>query len=799
MTTQTNSQDASGKSKLRTIFLIHHSHTDLGFTHPQPTVRFLQQQFIGQALDLIEATEGYPEDSRCKWTCETTFPVLDWLRNASVRDVERFQAAEKAGSIEVTGCWGVMDQCTPVRAWDFAMRKVEELRTRFGLTIRSAMHSDINGVPWMLPDLLAEHGIERFSMAINEHFGKSSLDRPKPYIWRGPKSSALKVWNGLHYNANQYFGIPYDIAQTKTGIQSLQQWLDARGYDRDFLFFQVTRPDFTDNGGPDPRLPDFVREWNRLGLEPRMKIVTLSGFFDAIENDAFAHAGEVSGEWTDFWNFGTTSTPYETSLNRRVYHILSDVESLCRTLPDSDQIKSAAETSLELAVTYNEHTWGSDKSISAPFNEASRSGLLLKQRLAYEAEGHAKIARGEALRHLASKHASLADGLGILLVNTLPWERQTEVNIPLAWLRVDGCPTISHQHRMQYLPLEFPDLAVPLPQFPIPESFQNAEAVKVEVSVPPEGSLFLQREEIFSRGNPQFLQPTHEGTHLENQHFSVDLDPVTGGLCSWRNKVSGREYIAKNSLSPFGVPVRETPLGGTRADIHPVPDWTKFMGYKGWNKDWQAVRQPMIPDGVAKVYQSGGTQRIRQAFSSEFASGGELEVVLNGDSRSIEVIVRVGYRWDERPCAWYLPMEFDFASPDFDYENCGSIIRLGRDQVPNANMDYQTVHGWARVVEGERGMLVVPRDTPIVSMGGFTFGRMTTPATPRRAMMAAWLHSNYWDTNYAASCLGLVETRFYLTPCEPIDDTECHRFAESVNRPVIIQPVANGPARQNLP
>ena len=36
------------------IWLIHHSHTDIGYTHPRPIVFELQRRFLDDALDLIE-------------------------------------------------------------------------------------------------------------------------------------------------------------------------------------------------------------------------------------------------------------------------------------------------------------------------------------------------------------------------------------------------------------------------------------------------------------------------------------------------------------------------------------------------------------------------------------------------------------------------------------------------------------------------------------------------------------------------------------------------------------------------
>lgn len=50
-------------------------------------------------------------------------------------------------------------------------------------------------MPWALPDLLQAHGIGNFSMAINEHFGKSSLPRSYAFRWKGPQGGIMQACN----------------------------------------------------------------------------------------------------------------------------------------------------------------------------------------------------------------------------------------------------------------------------------------------------------------------------------------------------------------------------------------------------------------------------------------------------------------------------------------------------------------------------------------------------------------------------------------------------------------------------
>src|SRR5689334_8124429 len=93
------------------ILLLHHSHLDIGYTHSQPIIWELQQEFISQAIGWLEQTEDLPEGSRPKWTCEATEPLRRWLVRASSMDVGRFKALYRHGRIGVAALRWHVDAC----------------------------------------------------------------------------------------------------------------------------------------------------------------------------------------------------------------------------------------------------------------------------------------------------------------------------------------------------------------------------------------------------------------------------------------------------------------------------------------------------------------------------------------------------------------------------------------------------------------------------------------------------------------------------------------------------------------
>ncbi|MEO8069260.1 MAG: glycoside hydrolase, partial [Flavobacteriales bacterium] len=77
----------------RDIHLIHHSHTDIGYSHLQAEVQTIQNNNIFKALELIDRTKEYPEDSRFVWNVESLWAVENFLGIASETDKQRFIAA----------------------------------------------------------------------------------------------------------------------------------------------------------------------------------------------------------------------------------------------------------------------------------------------------------------------------------------------------------------------------------------------------------------------------------------------------------------------------------------------------------------------------------------------------------------------------------------------------------------------------------------------------------------------------------------------------------------------------------
>ena len=84
---------------IKKVFIVHHSHTDIGYTDVQTKILNDHVSFIDKVLDYCRETDNYPEDSKFRWTCETGWMVRNYMENRPEKTRE-FIRRVKEGRIE---------------------------------------------------------------------------------------------------------------------------------------------------------------------------------------------------------------------------------------------------------------------------------------------------------------------------------------------------------------------------------------------------------------------------------------------------------------------------------------------------------------------------------------------------------------------------------------------------------------------------------------------------------------------------------------------------------------------------
>ena len=74
---------------IRTVYVVHHSHTDIGYTDLQEHVVDLQVDYIRSALRLMQD----PANADFRWNCETLFCVEEFFKTATEEEKAQFMQA----------------------------------------------------------------------------------------------------------------------------------------------------------------------------------------------------------------------------------------------------------------------------------------------------------------------------------------------------------------------------------------------------------------------------------------------------------------------------------------------------------------------------------------------------------------------------------------------------------------------------------------------------------------------------------------------------------------------------------
>src|SRR5262249_48154135 len=164
---------------VKDILLVHHSHTDIGYTNYQDNVFALHRDYIGRAMDLAERYADGAEGERFRWTSETTILTDDFVRHASSSEVDRLRELHKRGLIDFGG---MFCNWTPLASTEILARSfmvAQRLRQDYGFDIRYGMNCDVNGQSWGLVEMLLDSGFGGMAMAINRVMARDPQPRPR--------------------------------------------------------------------------------------------------------------------------------------------------------------------------------------------------------------------------------------------------------------------------------------------------------------------------------------------------------------------------------------------------------------------------------------------------------------------------------------------------------------------------------------------------------------------------------------------------------------------------------------------
>ncbi len=730
-----------------TVYLLAHSHHDLGYTDTQPHIIAKQMHNYDLALDDIARCKDFSNGAKYVWNAEVLWSLDDYLKNYPQNQPKIIEAI-KNGSVypnawyanELTGL------CRPeelLRLSTFGLR----LRQKTGVPVDSAMMSDVVGMSWGCIQALNEAGVRYLSNGPNQsaRIGSAvSATEDKPFYWVSPSGNNKILfwtpWGG--YGAQGKIG-HLEWPGAGGPLLSHLQKLQNENYPYDMCYIRWSG--WGDNAKTDEALAPFVKQWNETHAYPHFVIADTSTTLHALEEKYGKDIPVLKGELTPYWEDGAGSSAHETALNRQAAEQLVQAETLYALLQPGKSPADSFYDAWMKVIMYDEHTWGAGDSIRKPNDPGVIAQWTFKQAFATDAS---KESRELLDRAVSVQGPGIADHFDVF--NTCNWPRTDVVTLSKNASKIGD--TVKDETG-QVIPSQ---------------RLGTGELTFLARDVPPLAARRYSVEPGSAAGKSSSLQAANG--QLSNGDLTIRVDPGSGGIAEWHTKDHPENLIDTNKAK-LNDYIYALGSGLDHLSYPAVPKITV--------KESGPVEASLLVESSAP-----GTNSLRREVK-----------IYNGLSR-VDLVDELDKTNVVEAEAGHIAFPLNLPDGQIRLDSQFAVTRPELDQIPGANKNWFTVSRWADVSTPTYGVTLATLDAPLMEVGGITAtlarsagGAWLTKSNPTQTLYS-WIFNNHWFTNYKASQSGILSCRYSLQPHHAYDALLATRFGIERSQPLQVFPAA---------
>lgn len=758
---------------IKNVYIVHHSHTDIGYTDLQEQVVYNHIYNIKKAIHMID--EGYKQNTDMrffKWNCETYYCVEQFLAHANEAEKELFFELVRRGNIGISGTYLNFNDLVDCGALSRKTKQMQELFTAHGLPVNAAMNADINGISMGARDILIENGIEFLFTNIHTHHGMYPLYKNQtPYFWEAENGKRLLVWSGEHYNLGNALGIVYnkntyymtkmyfgDSAETDPvdilheNLQKSIKEYEDDGYPYPFYITSVSGV-FSDNAPPNPTIIPMINEFNkRYGGEVRLQMVTVSELYDLIR-DQLKDAPVYRGDLNDWWANGVGSTPYSL----KHYKEAQRLAHICDRLEEKTGIHNdaLADTADENMLLYAEHTWGHSSTITNPYDTMVQNLDIRNTSYASKAHEASAMRKNEQCHALGDSHYYYNTTGTVKAVNLARTAGKFPVEFYVETAKMSGI-RVTDPSTGAEIPAQMS--AHPRGVLVSFVSFFEAGEEKIfrYEEIPDQTKPASTRVAFVGAERVRDIENNHDTEsyllpyQIENDWFKLSYR-IGEGFTSFYDKQSGKELL-KDGINTFFTPLYENTE--IRTDVY---EERRRIGrnIRGLHaKLYQAELTDVTVTDCGPVFVT-----VKFTFSLPGTVHTAVIVKMYRELPRIDFKLQIGKTISHDIESMFLPLSLNTQNVSY-IKKGGVMMRPGIDQLPGTNMEYYTADHGVVFASDDASYLISTLDTALLYQGEMRHhpihlcdNKEENNARP----LYSWIMNNTWETNFKMDLSGFTE------------------------------------------
>ncbi len=709
--------------KIRDIWVLPHSHVDVGYTDQQEQIVRVQIQNLEKSMELARASATNPPGMRFKWNPEAIWSLDHFLQQATPEGRNAFLESVRRGDVGVDALYGNMltGLCRPEELAQ-CLAFGPKFAALTGRPVESAAICDVPGWTWGIVPVMAQAGVKYFAIGPNQSARIGSIHQwdNRPFYWKS-QAGLDRVLCWVVDNYHHLGDLEQNVLAHAKALNS-----GPFPYDTSFIYWVGAWPDGgVDNAPPDTQLADKVVQWNRRYVAPRVTIGLAGDFFRDFERRHGSRVPEFSGDLTPYWEDGAGSTSRETGLNRASAERINQAETLFAMLSPTTRPAAKIDSAWKNTLLYSEHTWGAHNSISQPDIPFVTNQWRVKQGFALDADKLSREILDAALRAPApSADASPAKAIDVF--NTTQWTRTDLVRVP-AEIASPSFKGVTD------------DRGTALPS----QLLASGELAFLARDIPPFSGI---RFRLVAQPPAPMTGARLDGPRLVTSQLVVDIDEKSGAVR--RLSRTGLDHSFVDPAAPVGLNDYRYVLGTNTA----AAQANGPVRFRAIDAGPLVITLGIDSDAPGCKSLTREVQAVEGLGHVDFVNHVDRLAVRAKDS------VHFGFA-------------FNVPGATTRMETPWAVVRPNIDQLPGSCRNWFTVQRWVDLSSNDRGITWMPIDAPLVELGAMTANLMGEvrmsewlDKTLESTTLYSWAQNNHWFTNYKADQPGETVFRYRIRP-----------------------------------